>query len=81
MGEYIKKEPQKPHKIRLRDSESLLDGNGWYDSKHMELLYTYYKKLVDTRSMLNKAVTGTEKMNLNKDIKKVIQRMNDINMI
>ncbi len=28
MGEYIKKEPQKPHKIRLRDSESLSKGKG-----------------------------------------------------
>lgn len=56
-------------------TELILDGNGWYDSEHMELLYTYYKKLVDTRGMLKKAITGTEKMNLNKEIKKVIQNI------
>ncbi len=57
------------------NTERILDGNGWYDSEHMELLYTYYKKLVDTRGMLKKAITGTEKMNLNKEIKKVIQNI------
>ena len=50
-------------------TELILDGNGWYDNEHMELLYTYYKKLVDTRGMLKKAVTGAEKVTLNKEIK------------
>jgi len=34
MGKFIKKESQKPHRIRLIDSESLLKGNGmgkYYD--------------------------------------------------
>lgn len=62
-------------------TELILDGNGWYDSKHMELLYTYYKKLVDARGMLQKAVTGAEKMDLNKEIKKVIRSMDEINTI
>lgn len=62
-------------------AELILDGNGWYDSKHMELLYTYYKKLVDARGMLKKAITGVEKMNLNKEIKEVIRSMDDINTI
>ncbi len=60
------------------DTEIILDGDGWYDSEHMELLYTYYKKLVDTRGMLKKAVTGAEKVKLNKEIKKSIQSMNDM---
>ena len=47
----------------------------------MELLYTYYKKLVDARGMLKKAITGVEKMNLNKEIKEVIRSMDDINTI
>lgn len=63
------------------NTELILDGNGWYDSEHMELLYTYYKKLVDTRGMLKKAITGAEKMNLNKEIKKVIQSIDDTNMM
>lgn len=63
------------------NTEHILDGNGWYDSEHMELLYTYYKKLVDTRGMLKKAITGAEKMNLNKEIKKVIQSIDDTNMM
>ncbi len=58
-------------------TELILDGNGWYDNEHMELLYTYYKKLVDTRGMLKKAVTGAEKVTLNKEIKKVMQKLND----
>ena len=58
------------------DTELILDGNRWYDSKHMELLYTYYKKLVDTRGMMKRAVTGAEKVALNKEIKKAIQSMN-----
>ena len=62
-------------------TELILDGNGWYDNKHMELLYTYYNKLVDARGMLKKAVTGAEKMNLNKEIKGVIRSMDDINTI
>ena len=62
-------------------TELILGGNGWYDSKHMELLYTYYKKLVDARGMLKKAITGVEKMNLNKEIKEVIRSMDDINTI
>lgn len=63
------------------NTELILDGNGWYNSEHMELLYTYYKKLVDTRGMLKKAITGAEKMDLNKEIKKVIQTIDDTNMI
>ncbi len=59
------------------NTELILDGNGWYDSDHTELLYTYYKKLVDARGMLRKAVTGTEKMNLNKEIKKAVQSLNE----
>ena len=59
----------------------ILDGNGWYDSEHMERVYTYYKKLVDTKNMLKKAVTGAEKMNLNKEIKKIIQNLNESNVI
>lgn len=58
-------------------TELILDGNEWYDSEHMELLYMYYKQLVDTRGMLRKAVTGAEKMNLNKKIKKAVQLLND----
>ena len=58
-------------------TELILDGNGWYDSKHMELLYTYYEKLIDARSMVKKAVTGAEKMNLNKEMKKNIQILDD----
>lgn len=59
-------------------TELILDGNGWYDSKHMELLYTYYKRLVDARSMLKRAETGAEKMNLNKEIKEVIRSIDSI---
>ncbi len=29
LGEFIKKESQKPHKIRLRDSEALFHRMGW----------------------------------------------------
>ena len=57
-------------------TELILDGNGWYDSKYMELLYTYYKKLVDARGMLKKAVTNVERMNCNKEIKNVIEVLN-----
>lgn len=60
------------------DTEFILDGNGWYDSEHMELLYTYYKKLVETRGMLKKAVTGAEKVTLNKEIKKIIHELNKV---
>ena len=63
------------------NTELILDGNGWYDSEHMELLYTYYKKLVDARGMLKKAVTGVEKIKLNKEIKKVIQSLNGSNAV
>lgn len=45
----------------------------------MELLYAYYKKLVDTRGMLKKAVSNAERMNLNKEIKKAIQTLDDTN--
>lgn len=62
-------------------TEVILDGNAWYDSEHMELLYTYYKKLVDIRGMLKKAITGAEKMNLNKEIKEIIQNLNESNAI
>lgn len=68
------------NKSAYSGTELILDGNGWYDSKHMELLYTYYKKLVDARGMLKKAITGAEKMNLNKEIKEVIRSMDDINI-
>lgn len=57
----------------------ILDGNDWYDSNRMELLYKYYKKLVDTREMLKKAVSNAERMNLNKEIKKAIQTLDDAN--
>lgn len=60
------------------NTEFILDGNGWYDSEHMELLYTYYKKLVDTRGMLKKAITGAEKMRLNKEIKKAVRLLNEV---
>lgn len=60
-------------------TETILDGNGWYDSNHMERLYARYKKLVDTRGMLKKAVSNVEKMNLNKEIKKAIQALDNVN--
>ena len=60
-------------------TEGILDGNSWYDSNRMELLYAYYKKLVDTRGMLKKAVSNAERMNLNKEIKKAIQTLDDTN--
>lgn len=60
-------------------TEGILDGNSWYDSNRMELMYTYYKKLVDTRGMLKKAVSNAERMNLNKKIKKAIQILDDTN--
>ena len=53
--------------------------NSWYDSNRMELLYAYYKKLVDTRGMLKKAVSNAERMSLNKEIKKAIQTLDDAN--
>ena len=49
-------------------TELILDGTGWYDNVHMELLQIYYKKLVDTRGVQKKAVTGAEKAKLNKEI-------------
>lgn len=61
------------------NAELILDGNSWYDSNRMELLYAYYKKLVDTRGMLKKAVSNAERMNLNKEIKKAIQTLDDAN--
>lgn len=61
------------------NAELILDGNSWYDSNRMELLYAYYKKLVDTRGMLKKAVSNAERMSLNKEIKKVIQTLDDAN--
>ena len=66
------------NEIAYSNTELILDGNGWYDSKHMELLYTYYKKLVDARGMLKMAVTGAEKMNVNKEIRKAVQLLNDV---
>lgn len=69
------------NKSAYSNIELILDGNGWYDSEHIELVYTYYKKLVDTRKMLKKAVIGTERVNLNKEIKKIIQDLNDSNNI
>lgn len=62
-------------------TDSILDGNAWYDSKHVELLYTYFKKLVDTRTLIKKAVTGAERINLNKEIKNAIQQLNNANNI
>lgn len=59
----------------------ILEGNGWYDSNRMELLFAYYKKLVDTRGMLKKAVSNAEKVNLIKEIKKIIQTLDDENII
>ena len=61
------------------NAELILDGNSWYDSNRMELLYAYYKKLVDTRGMLKKAVSNAERMSLNKEIKKAIQTLDDAN--
>ncbi len=61
------------------NTELILEGNVWYDSNRMELLYSYYKKLVDTRGMLKKAVSNAERMNLNKEIKKAIQTLDDAN--
>ena len=54
-------------------TELILDGNSWYDSNRMELLYTLFKRLVDTRGLLKKTVSNADKMKLNKDIKKAIQ--------
>lgn len=63
------------------NTELILNGNSWYDSNRMELLYTYYKKLVDTRGMMKKAVSNAERMSLNKEIKKTIQELNDVNLM
>ena len=63
------------------NTEIILNGNSWYDGNRMELLYAYYKKLVDIRGMLKKAVSNAERMNLNKEIKKAIQTLDDTNAI
>lgn len=59
-------------------TEIILDGNGWYDSNRMELLYSYYKKLVDTRGMLGKAISNAERMSLNKEIKEAVRALDDV---
>ena len=69
------------NEVAYSKTDLILDGNGWYNSGHMELMYTYYKRLVGARSMLKKAVTGAEKMNLNQEIKNAIQDLNDGIMI
>ena len=63
------------------NTEFILDGICWYDSNRMELMYAYYKNLVDTKGMLKKAVSNAERMNLNKEIKKVIQILDKTNVI
>lgn len=60
-------------------AEIILESNCWYDSNRMDRLFTYYEKLVDTRGMLKKAISNAERMNLNKEIKKAIQDLNNEN--
>ena len=63
------------------NTEIILEGNGWYDSNRMELLYSYYKKLVDTRGMLGKAISNAERMSLNKEIKEAVRMLDDVAVI
>lgn len=61
------------------NTEHLLEGNVWYDSNRMEQLYVRYKKLVDLRSQLKKAISNAERMTLNKEIKKAIENLDKEN--
>lgn len=56
-------------------TEIILEGNSWYDSNRMERLYVYYKRLVDTRGSLKKAVSNIERVKLNKEIRETIQML------
>ncbi len=61
------------------NTEHLLEGNVWYDSNRMEQLYVRYKKLVDLRSQLKKAISNAERLTLNKEIKKAIENLDKEN--
>lgn len=56
-------------------TDKLLDGNSWYDADKTARIFRKYVELVLTREKLRAAVTNTERIKLNKKIKKEIQAL------
>lgn len=46
----------------------ILDSNIWYDGKRVARMFSYYKKLVEERVKLTRAVTNAEKVSINQKI-------------
>lgn len=57
----------------------ILDSDIWYDNAKTERLFYCYKRLVEQRKSLAKAATNAEKMSINQQIKKEIQRLKEEN--
>ena len=56
-------------------TDKLLDGNTWYDSDRTARICQKYVELVTSRGKLKTAVTNTERMQINKEIKTEIQAL------
>lgn len=56
-------------------TDKLLDGNIWYDSDRTGRICQKYVELVTSRGKLKTAVTNTERMQINKEIKIEIQAL------
>lgn len=56
-------------------TDKLLDGNTWYDSDRTARICQKYVELVTYRGKLKTAVTNTERMQINKEIKIEIQAL------
>lgn len=55
--------------------EMIMNGNHWYDAQRAEQVFRYYQELVNARVKLKKAITNVERMQLNKELKKVIEKL------
>ena len=59
-------------------TQLILDGNFWYDSDRTARVVGKYVELVNARASLKKATTNADRMKINKNIKYVLQELNNI---
>lgn len=62
----------------FENAQIVLDGNFWYDSDRTASIVQKYAEVVTARASLKKATGNAERMNANKQIKKILLELTDL---
>lgn len=63
------------HKSSFSEAEALLCGEFWYSSVHSRKVYLIYNKLTDLKNKAAEAQSASERVDVNKEIRKLIKEL------